>query len=280
MAKTLLFLTIILLSSSLIYSQNFLGTDVLKCNSDIIEINTKFQSFLTQGITLDALIAQFNTAGPLINQALSDCAYEIVSSKCLSDLNGLAQVITIGTADMASNNILKFTQDLNQAKVYVSAIISDCSAKLHLKQSQVLSETAETEPIIVNGILECYSDIKNLIPELLKFIAIAKTGVISDIIAEVNVLVTDLKTVVADCQLESFSEFKDLVSYLNTLSPIDCLTDVSELVKLAESIVSNFNNSQYEQLMQNLVQFVNTIKQTTSDCSVQASSPQRNEIVI
>ena len=253
--------------------------DVFKCISDVTELKTNIQAFLAQNVTIEALVDEFKTLEPLLTQALSDCGVSNVSFpiliseripvsfdflKCVSDLNELVDELAAVTVDISSGNIVNVIQDLVEVKAYVSVLIVDCSVNSTLQQGRVL---AETEEIKVNGILECYSDIENLVPELQKFIAIAKTGVISNIVAEVNVLVTDLQTVVADCQLGTFSELRGMITHLNTLSPINCLTDVSELVNLAQAIVSSFNNSQYEQLIQNLVQFVTTLQQTVTDCT-------------
>ena len=260
--------------------------DVFQCISDVTEIKSDIQTFLAQNVTVEALIQEFYTLEPLIQNALTDCGVTNVSIadmmatraenvpvsfdflRCLSDLNSLVTLLGQVTADITTGNIMNIIQDLVSLRTAAVALGSDCSpvnVTLKASRGRVL---AESPVIFVDGALDCFSDItEKLIPDLENFVNVSKSGQIADIIVQLNVVLADAKAVIADCSVSTFLNVDSFVQHLNTLSPIDCLSDVSNLVNLAETIVSNFNNSQYQELISNLVQFVNAAQQAVSDCT-------------
>lgn len=283
MARALLFLTVILLSSSMIYSQKFLGEkmDIFQCISDVNALKTEIQSFLAKNVTVEALIEEISTIEPMVEAALSDCGItnvtlpSLLSGKseqvpvsfdflnCLSDLNTLVTLVTELSTDAASGNIVNIMQDLVSLRTDVVALLSDCAVNnSQTTKGRVLAERS------VSGVLDCFSDINDrLVPDIQTFINVTKSGQIGDIIAILNVLLTDINATLADCQLGQIGIINSLAARLNSISPIDCLSDVSALVNLAETIVQNVENSQYEELINNLVQFVSSIQQTIQDCT-------------
>jgi hypothetical protein len=283
MAKTLIFLTLILLSSSMVYSQKFLGEkmDIFKCISDVSALQTEIQSFLSRNITVEALIAEITTIEPMVEAVLADCGItnstltSLMSQKservpvsfdfltCLSDLNTLVTLLGQLSVDVTSYDVINIVQDLVALRTDVVALLSDCTVNAStVGKGRVLAQTP------VSGVLDCFSDITDkLIPDIENFLNVSTSGEIGDIIAILNVLLNDINTVLADCQLGRVERIDSLIARLNSISPLDCLTDVSALVDLAETIIQNFNNSQYEELISNLYTFVTQVEQAIEDCT-------------
>ena len=287
MAKTLLFLTLVLLSSSMIYSQKFLGekTDIFQCISDVTNLKTEIQTFLAQNVTIEALIQEFEKLEPMFETTFADCGianvsiHNIISPNtekipisidflaCLSDLNTIATLLSEVVSDIGIGNFANVLQDLAKLRTAAVALATDCTTANSTvsNKGRVLTETSN---ILVGGALDCFSDITDhLVPDLEAFVNVSKSGQIQDIIAALNVLVGDANTVVADCQLGDSEEVRVALQHLNTISPVECLSDIENLVNLAETIIQNYNNSQYEELISNLLQFVNEAQQTITDCT-------------
>lgn len=255
--------------------------DVFKCISDVTSLKTEIQTFLAQNVTVEALIAEFQKLEPLFEQALSDCGIANVSIsnlinpgtekipvsfdflRCLQDLNAIADLLASTLADITSGNVVNVLQDLVELKSNVELLADDCTSNtsVSLGRGRVLAVNND------QSVLDCLSDIENLASDLEKFVTVAQSGDISAIIAQLNVVVNDAKVVLNDCQLTVYPGFQALKLRLDTLNPVECLGDLNDLVNLANTIIQNFNNSQYEQLVENLVQFVDKVQQTIADCS-------------
>lgn len=285
MARALLFLTVILLSSSMIFSQKFLDVkmDIFQCISDVSSLKTEIQRFLASNVTMESLIDEIGVLQPLIQSSLVDCGItnatlpSLLSMKseklpisfdfmaCLSDLNTLATLAGSLSTDVTTGNIINIVNDLVALHTDALALLSDCAvnASVTLKGNRrVLASRT------IGGVLDCFSDITDrLVPDVQTFINVTKSGQIGDIIAILNVLLNDINATLSDCQLGRIARIDSLVARLNSISPIDCLSDVSDLVNLAETIVQNVEASQYEELISNLEQFVSSVEQTIHDCT-------------
>ena len=235
-------------------------------------------------MTVESLIEEISTIEPMIEAALKDCGItnatlaSLLTEKsekvpvsfdfltCLSDLNTLATLVASLSADVATFNVVNILQDLVALRTDVVALLTDCTTvNSSVKAGRVL---AQTPVISVGGALDCLSDITDkLIPDFQTFINVTKSGQIGDIVAILNVLLNDITVTLADCQLGKVNQIDSLIVRLNSISPLDCLSDVSDLVNLAATIVQNFQNSSYEALISNLVEFVNSIEQTIQDCT-------------
>ena len=257
--------------------------DIFQCISDVSSLKTEIQRFLASNVTMESLIDEIGVLQPLLQSSLVDCGItnatlpSLLSLKseqvpfsfdfmaCLSDLNTLATLAGSLSADVTTGNIINIVNDLVALHTDVLALLSDCAvnASVTVKGNR---RVLTSRP--VGGVLDCFSDITDrLVPDVQTFINVTKSGQIGDIIAILNVLLNDINATLADCQLGRVARIDSLVARLNSISPLDCLSDVSNLVNLAETIVQNVEASQYEELISNLEQFVSSVEQTIQDCT-------------
>lgn len=257
--------------------------DVFKCISDVTNLKTEIKNFLAQNVTVEAIIEEITKIEPELQAALSDCGIADVTLpnifapgsdqikvsfdflRCLQDLNSIVDLLGEAGTDISSGNIINVIQDLLKLKTAVGALMGDCISTnaTSVAKGRFL---AEKKDILVGGALECIGDLETTVNDLKNFLTVLQGGDISDIMIQLNVVVKNLKVLINDCDLANLPGFDVLKRHLDTMNPINCLNDIDSLVTIIETIIQNYNNSQYEELVSNLLVLVDTIKQSVADC--------------
>ena len=125
---------------SLSHAQEFLpkenlGMNLPQCFADISSLKTELQSFLAKGdISMSSMLAEFEKLKPIFASLKSDCLFGLGLSHnltvnwvlCISDLEGLAPIITQFVEDILQMNLPGCIGDLTKMSGQINPIIKDC----------------------------------------------------------------------------------------------------------------------------------------------------------
>ena len=185
----------------------------------------------------------------------------------MSDVGVVVQAGEVLINDVKNKNLIALIGDL---KTFVNSFknaLHDCFNTTSTEETVLLGINQEEKEVYVqqfSGFLDCISDIKNkIVPDISNFIQVAKTKDIGQIINALVSIQADLKLTLAECGLSQ----THLEAHVLTFNPLECLSDVSQLVTLGQTIISNFQSRSFETLIQNIYQLVNLVPKAISACT-------------